>query len=58
MSFLFVRMQNTLAFVDALVRAGRPYELRLVPGQKHGFRGRAALDFRNAAIWKFFQDNL
>ena len=53
-----VHMQNTIAFVDALVKAGKQYELLLEPGQKHGFRGKTALDFRNAAIAKFFEENL
>lgn len=53
-----VHLQNTLAFVDALVKAGRPYELQLTPGQKHGFKGKAALDNRNRAIVSFFERNL
>ncbi|HXM79890.1 MAG TPA: prolyl oligopeptidase family serine peptidase, partial [Thermoanaerobaculia bacterium] len=53
-----VHIQNTLAFVDALTKAGRPYELQVQPTQKHGFRGKASLDFRNAAIVKFFEENL
>ena len=53
-----VHIQNTLAFVDALTKAGRPYQLQVQPGQKHGFRGKASLDFRNAAMVKFFEENL
>jgi dipeptidyl-peptidase 4 len=53
-----VHMQNTIAFIDGLVKAGAQYDLKLGPGQKHGFRGRAALDFRNAAILEFFERNL
>jgi dipeptidyl-peptidase-4 len=53
-----VHMQNTLAFVDALTKAGRPYQLEIQPGQKHGFRGKESLNFRNATIAKFFEDNL
>ena len=53
-----VHLQNTVAFVDALVKAGRQYDLRVAPGQKHGFRGKAAVDFRNSAIAKFFEENL
>jgi dipeptidyl-peptidase-4 len=53
-----VHLQNTIAFVDALVKAGRPYELQLTPGQKHGFRGKAALDGRYRAILSFFEKNL
>ena len=53
-----VHMQNTLAFVDALTKAGKPYQLEVQPGQKHGFRGKESLNFRNAAIAKFFEENL
>jgi dipeptidyl-peptidase-4 len=53
-----VHMQNTLAFVDALTKAGKPYQLEVQPGQKHGFRGRESVNFRNAAIAKFFEENL
>ena len=53
-----VHLQNTVAFIDALVKAGRPYELQLTPGQKHGFRGKAALDGRYRAILSFFEKNL
>jgi dipeptidyl-peptidase 4 len=53
-----VHVQNTLAFVDALTKAGRPYQLQIQLGQKHGFRGKEALDFRNVAIAKFFEENL
>jgi dipeptidyl-peptidase-4 len=53
-----VHLQNTLAFVDALTKAGRPYQLQIQLGQKHGFHGNESLDFRNAAIVKFFEENL
>lgn len=53
-----VHLQNTVAFVDALTRAGRPYQLQIQPGQKHGFRGKTAVNFRNAASARFFEENL
>ena len=53
-----VHMQNTMAFVDALVKAGKQYQLEVVPGQRHGFRGKDAVNFRNTAIAKFFEENL
>jgi dipeptidyl-peptidase-4 len=53
-----VHMQNTIAFVDALTKAGKPHAVQLLPGQKHGIRGRAAVNFRNAAILRFFEENL
>lgn len=53
-----VHIQNSLAFIDALTKAGRPYDLQIQPGQKHGFRGKPSLDFRNEAIVRFFEENL
>ncbi|HEU5251642.1 MAG TPA: S9 family peptidase [Thermoanaerobaculia bacterium] len=53
-----VHVQNTIAFVDALVRAGKPHELQVQPRQKHGFRGPESLNFRNRAIVRFFEQNL
>jgi dipeptidyl-peptidase-4 len=47
-----VHLANTLSFVSALIKAGRPYELKIHPRQLHGFgpkedrisRDRAILD--------------
>jgi dipeptidyl-peptidase 4 len=53
-----VHLQNTVAFIDALVRAGKPHELQVQPRQKHGFRTAESLNFRNRAIVRFFEANL
>ena len=53
-----VHLQNTLIFVDALAKAGKPYELHLQPGERHGFRGKTAIDSRNAAMVNFFEEHL
>ena len=53
-----VHFQNTAAFIDALVRAGKPYELQVQPRQKHGFRGAESVNFRNRAIVRFFEEKL
>jgi dipeptidyl-peptidase-4 len=53
-----VHLQNTLAFVDALARARKPYELQIQPREKHGFRGADSLTFRNQAIVRFFEEHL
>ena len=42
-----VHLQNTIAFVDALTAAGKPYELQIQPRQKHGFRGAESVNSRN-----------
>ncbi len=53
-----VHLQNTVAFVDALTKAGKSYELQIQPRQKHGFRGAESLNSRNRAIVRFFKENL
>ena len=53
-----VHMQNTVNFVDALIRAGKPYELHLQPGQKHGFQGEAPRTYVDQRLLDFFKQNL
>ena len=53
-----VHLQNTIAFVEELTRAGKPYELQIQPRQKHGFHGAASVNSRNRAIVRFFEENL
>ena len=40
-----VHPHNTLAMTEALAAAGKPYEMAIYPGQKHGFRGAAERHF-------------
>jgi dipeptidyl-peptidase-4 len=53
-----VHMQNTMNFVDALVKAGRPFELYIQPGQKHGFRGDTIRTYLNNRLLEFFKQRL
>ncbi|MGH9451382.1 MAG: DPP IV N-terminal domain-containing protein [Terriglobia bacterium] len=53
-----VHLQNTINFVEALVKAGVPYQLYLQPGQKHGFTDPAAIDYLNHRVFEFFMHNL
>jgi dipeptidyl-peptidase 4 len=53
-----VHLQNTINFIDALIRAGKTYELHLQPGQKHGFNTDAAIRARDQRILEFFESNL
>jgi dipeptidyl-peptidase-4 len=53
-----VHMQNTINFLDALIRAGKPYEFHLQPGQKHGFQGDAPRIYVDQRILDFFKGNL
>lgn len=53
-----VHMQNTMTFIDALVKARRPYDLQIQPGQKHGFRGDTAKTYLTETLLAFFKRNL
>ena len=53
-----VHMQNTINFLDALIRAGKPYEFHMQPGQKHGFQGDAPRIYVDQRILDFFKGNL
>jgi len=34
-----VHLQHTIQLIDALIQAGKPYDLRLYPRKTHSFRG-------------------
>jgi dipeptidyl-peptidase-4 len=53
-----VHMQNTLNFVQALVKARRSFDLYLQPGEKHGFAGEAARFYLTQRLVEFFEQNL
>jgi dipeptidyl-peptidase-4 len=53
-----VHMQNTMNFIDALAKRGKPYELQIQPGQMHGFSGEAQNRFLVEQIVDFFRRNL
>jgi dipeptidyl-peptidase-4 len=53
-----VHMQNTLSLVSALVKARRPFELYLQPGQKHGFAGETVRAYLYDRLLDFFKKNL
>ena len=47
----------TMKMVDALARAGKPYDLIILPGQTHHYQG-YALDYRREATRRYFQEHL
>ena len=53
-----VHMQQTVAFADALMRAGKDYTFVPLPRQKHGPRDPAARLYANKRILEFFEKNL
>ena len=53
-----VHMQNTLNFVNALVKARIPFELYLQPGEKHGFSKESSRIYLEQRELDFFKANL
>jgi dipeptidyl-peptidase-4 len=53
-----VHLANTMAFVAALVKAGKPYSLRVHPRQLHGFRPKEDRVARDRALVEFFERTL
>jgi dipeptidyl-peptidase-4 len=53
-----VHLANSLAFADALLKAGRPHALMLHPRQKHAFSPKEHLKARDAAILRHFETYL
>jgi dipeptidyl-peptidase-4 len=53
-----VHLANTMAFVAALIKAGRPYTLLVHPRQLHGFRAREDRVARDRAILAHFERTL
>jgi dipeptidyl-peptidase 4 len=53
-----VHLQNTINFVEALVRDDKPYQLYLQPGEKHGFSAYSARLYLLKRLLKFFDENL
>ena len=52
-----VLFAGTMKMVDALVRAGKPYDLIVLPEEGHGFRGTSAVYAREATR-RYFQEHL
>jgi dipeptidyl-peptidase 4 len=53
-----VHLANTMAFVSALIKAGKPYALQVHPRQLHGFRPKEDRIERDRAILAHFERTL
>jgi dipeptidyl-peptidase-4 len=53
-----VHMQNTLNFVEGLVKARTPFELYLQPGERHGFGSESVRLYLAQGMLGFFKQNL
>jgi dipeptidyl-peptidase-4 len=51
-----VHLQNSIQFINAMVNAGRPFDLQLYPGKTHGIAGpQARTHLFNRILWHFEQ---
>ena len=51
-----VHMQNSIQFINAMIDAGRPFDLQLYPGKTHGIGGQAArVHLFNRMLWQWEQ---
>jgi dipeptidyl-peptidase-4 len=50
-----VHPQNTTKLIDALIEAGRPYELLLYPNKTHGIRGKNAVIHLWTSVFDFME---
>jgi dipeptidyl-peptidase-4 len=53
-----VHLQNTVRMVAELERAGKQFDMRLYPGQRHGVRGRGLTVNLYEMMTNFLQRNL
>jgi len=56
-SDVHVPFSATMKMVEALIRAGKPYDLIVLPDQAHGFTGTSA-NYAREAIRRYFQEHL
>ncbi|MCB6974573.1 MULTISPECIES: S9 family peptidase [Butyricimonas] len=52
-----VHPANTFRMADALIKAGKNFDMLILPGQNHGYRG-VSLDFFKRKIWFHFAKHL
>jgi dipeptidyl-peptidase 4 len=53
-----VHPQNAWAFADALIAAGKPFDIMVYPMQKHSFTSKAAIKHRAEKMLEFWKLNL
>lgn len=53
-----VHMQNTMNFIDALVKANKAFDLYIQPGERHGFARLPARIYVDERVLEFFKQNL
>ena len=52
-----VHMQNTLQFINKMMDLGKPVEMMVYPGERHGYRGVKG-NYQAKRDWEFWKKNL
>jgi dipeptidyl-peptidase-4 len=53
-----VHLEHTAKLADALVAAGKPFDLVLFPAERHGYRSPTARTYANRRVVDFFAREL
>lgn len=53
-----VHFQHTAVLINAMVKAGKPYQLQIYPSDRHAVRNSEAAEHLDATVLDFLQNNL
>ncbi|KRX54945.1 Dipeptidyl peptidase 8 [Trichinella sp. T9] len=53
-----VHFKHTALLIEKMISAGKPYQLKIFPNERHGLRRAAAIEHMSATILHFLQENL
>ncbi|KRY29227.1 Dipeptidyl peptidase 8, partial [Trichinella spiralis] len=53
-----VHFKHTALLIEAMISAGKPYQLKIFPNERHGLRRASAIEHMSATILHFLQENL
>ncbi|KRY84546.1 Dipeptidyl peptidase 8 [Trichinella pseudospiralis] len=53
-----VHFKHTALLIEAMISAGKPYQLKVFPNERHGLRRASAIEHLSATILHFLQENL
>ncbi|KRX83017.1 Dipeptidyl peptidase 8 [Trichinella sp. T6] len=53
-----VHFKHTALLIEKMISAGKPYQLKIFPNERHGLRRATAIEHMSATILHFLQENL
>ncbi|KRZ06044.1 Dipeptidyl peptidase 8 [Trichinella zimbabwensis] len=53
-----VHFKHTALLIESMISAGKPYQLKIFPNERHGLRKASAIEHLSATILHFLQENL